>query len=205
MYNKIIPVIKSINSNTISLIYLRVLKIFLKNESGIFKDIWIINLFITIIILSINDFIVNKIYNLIEENLYKYKDKQSIEIVKISISIFTAIFIKVIFIWLLFNIIKLFVKNSHDGRYDNTWIFNWVYFRSGWISILTVTYYTLIIHPLLKDNILSRSFDIAMKKAVLIYSSDFIDSSKVQTLGSDLILSIISSYFNQILNQVFLI
>lgn len=171
----------------IILFYLKTLRLYSLNSlsfSNYDRD-WFISLGGSLFSLTLN----NLLGPLLTKEILKIYDKNETkarDIASTSLSIFYVLFIKYLYMRLFFG------KN----------ILNEKYFQITIISILSITFYSIVIKPLFNQSHSSKFFNSIINDTILLLSSDFVSDAKIDSELFDIEINTIGTFFRFILNSI---
>jgi hypothetical protein len=172
------------------LVYLKVLRLYSLNSLQIkyFNKNWFISVGSSLFSLTLNSLIGEKLTKNILKRYEKNKkiDNSTREVISIGLSIFYVLFFKFIYMFIFFK------KNIVNSKYIQVTI----------ISILSITFYTLVIKPFFTNTYISRFLNSIISDTILLLSSDFIEDAKIDSSMFDIELSTLGTFFRIILNSV---
>ena len=174
----------------IILTYLKILRLYSMNILKLenFNKVWFINVGSSLFALTMNSLFGTKITEKILKIYGKNKriNNTSKETLATSLTIFYVLFFKYIYMILFFN------KNIINSKYIQVTI----------ISILSITFYTIIIKPYFNNSHSGRFFNSIISDTILLLSSDFIEDAKIDSSIFDIEVSTIGTFFRIILNSI---
>ena len=178
VYDKLININKNIISDIIKLSYLKILRLYSKNNLSIynFNDKWIVSFIGTIFTISINSFSIDYLFRFFEKI---YKEELSKNILKLTISILSTLFLKFIFMFIV------------TGKS----IYSKMYIRSGLISIFILSFYIIIINPIFNDSYISNYLNVLNRDMLITIASDFINDGDIDTAFNEIMLNLFGSIF----------
>ena len=81
-------------------------------------------------------------------------------------------------------------------------IVNSKYIQVTIISILSITFYSIVIKPFFDNSHHSRFFDSIISDTILLLSSDFIEDAKIDNNNFDIEVNTIGTLFRIIVNSI---
>ena len=171
----------------IILFYLKTLRLYSLNSLSFsnYDKNWFISLGGSLFSLTLNNLLGPLLTKQILK-IYDEKETKAREVVSTSLSIFYVLFIKYLYM-------RLFFQKD---------ILNQKYFQVTIISILSITFYSIVIKPFFDNSHTSRFFNSIINDTILLLSSDFVSDAKIDSELFDIEINTIGTFFRFILNSI---
>jgi hypothetical protein len=171
----------------IILVYLKALRLYSVNSLSLkfFNKAWFISTGSTLFSLTLNNLLGTKISSKIIK-LYDEKHIKARETVITAFSIFFVLFLKFLYMKIFFG------KDILNGKYIQVTI----------ISILSITFYSIVIKPFFNDTHHSRFLNSLISDTILLLSSDFIEDANIDSNYFDIEVNTIGTLFRIIVNSI---
>lgn len=189
--NKEIIIYLKLNLKTfLNLLYIKSLRLYSIKQLHFLKFVnkdWISNLFGTLFALNLNKLFGHRLTkHIIKIYDDKKENEKARQILSIVLSIIYVTFLKFLYWRIFFN------KNILDSNYLQVTI----------ISILSITFYTIIFKPFFTENPSSKFIDSLINDTILLLSSDFITDAKIDSNFMDIEINTMGTFFRIILNSL---
>lgn len=171
----------------IILVYLKALRLYSVDSLSIqyFNKPWFISTGSTLFSLTLNNLLGTKISSKLIK-IYDEKHVRARETLTTAFSIFFVLFLKYLYMRIFFG------KNIVNSKYIQVTI----------ISILSITFYSIVFKPFFDNSHHSRFLNSIISDTILLLSSDFIEDAKIDSKNFDIEVNTIGTLFRIIVNSI---